>query len=97
VVGNIPAELRSGLVSINLAVLCKADDTKKCGYQNVLELLLADLQSLKKDVVFISGFGKVIRGTVIGVVSDNLGAHSVAGFLESFTRSYICRFCLGER
>lgn len=31
------------------------------------------------------------------VVPDNLAAHSVAGFVESFTSSYICRFCLGER
>ncbi|KAL3987735.1 hypothetical protein ACER0C_014850 [Sarotherodon galilaeus] len=41
--------------------------------------------------------GKAIKGTVVSVVADNLGAHSVAGFVESFAGSYICRFCVGER
>lgn len=29
-------------------------------------------------------------------MADNLGAHSVAGFVESFSGSHVCRFCLGE-
>ena len=41
--------------------------------------------------------GKAIKGTVVSVVADNLGAHSVAGFVESFAGSYVCRFCVGER
>lgn len=29
-------------------------------------------------------------------MADNLGAHSVAGFVESFSGSHVCQFCLGE-
>ncbi|XP_036004042.1 sterile alpha motif domain-containing protein 3-like isoform X2 [Fundulus heteroclitus] len=28
---------------------------------------------------------------------DNLGAHSIGGFVESFSATHCCRFCLGER
>lgn len=31
------------------------------------------------------------------MIADNLGAHSLAGFVESFSGSYICRFCVGQR
>lgn len=97
VLGNFPAHARSTLASINLAILCKADDTKRFGYQKVLEPLLTDLQSLEKDGIFIPSLGKIMKGTVVSVVADNLGAHSLGGFVENFTGSNVCRFCLGER
>lgn len=97
VLGNIPVQLRSTLTSIYLAILCKAEDTKQFGFQRVLEPLLTDIQSLEKDFLFVPALGKAIKGTVVSVVADNLGAHSVAGFVESFAGSYICRFCVGER
>ncbi|XP_041949692.1 uncharacterized protein LOC121709989 isoform X4 [Alosa sapidissima] len=28
---------------------------------------------------------------------DNLGAHSIGGFVESFSSTHVCRFCLGEK
>lgn len=31
------------------------------------------------------------------VVADNLGAHGIAGFVESFSGSYFCRFCTASR
>jgi len=41
--------------------------------------------------------GKVVKGTVFSVIADNLGAHSLGGFVESFSGSYVCRVCSGER
>lgn len=97
ILGNIPAQSQSALTSINLAVLCKAVDTKTFGYQKVLEPLLTDLRTLERDGLFVPGLGKVVKGTVMCVVADNLGAHSVAGFVESFSGCYACRFCLAQR
>lgn len=45
ILGNSPAQSQSALTSINLAVLCKAVDTKTFGYQKVLEPLLLDLRT----------------------------------------------------
>lgn len=39
----------------------------------------------------------MVKGTVLAVVADNLGAHSIGGFVESFSASHFCRFCIGER
>ena len=97
VLADIPSVLRSTLSSIYLAVLCKADDVKKCGCPRVLEPLLSDLKSFEEDGLFVPCLKKIIKGTVFSVIADNLGAHSVGGFIESLSGSHVCRFCVGER
>lgn len=97
VFADIPATLRSTLTSIYLALLCKADDVKQYGYTKVLEPLLRDLKSFEDNGIFVPSLGKVVKGTVFAVVADNLGAHSIGGFVESFSASHFCRFCVGER
>lgn len=97
VLADIPPVLRSTLSSIYLAVLCKANDVKKYGYSRVLEPLLNDLKNLEENGVFVPSLGKTVKGTVFSVIADNLGAHSLAGFVESFSGSHICRFCVGQR
>ncbi|XP_037401910.1 uncharacterized protein LOC119265406 isoform X2 [Pygocentrus nattereri] len=97
VFADIPATLRSTLTSIYLAVLCKTADVNQYGYPKVMEPLLRDLKSLEDDGIFVPSLGEVVKGTVFAVVADNLAAHSVGGFVESFSSSYFCRFCLAER
>lgn len=97
VLANVPPLLRSSLTSIFLAILCKAEDIKQYGYDAVLEPLLKDLGSLEEDGLYIPSLGRRVKGTVSSVIADNLGAHSIGGFVESFSSSYICRWCLGER
>lgn len=77
------------MASINLAILCKADHRKQFGFQKVLEPLLTHLPSLEKDGIFIPRLGKVMKGTVVSMVADNLGAHSVGGFIENLTGSHV--------
>lgn len=38
----------------------------------------------------------MVKGTVLAVIADTLGAHSIAGFVESFSASHFCCFCIGE-
>ncbi len=97
VLANVPPLLRSSLTSIFLAILCKANDIKQYGYSTVLEPLLKDLASLEEKGLNIPSLGRRVKGTVCSVVADNLGAHSIGGFIKSFTSSYVCRWCLGER
>lgn len=70
---------------------------KKFGYSRVLEPLRNDLKNLEANGVFATNLGKTVKGTVFSVIADNLGAHSLVAFVESFSGSYICRFCVGQR
>lgn len=69
---------------------------KQYGYPKVLQSLLLDLKSFEDHGIFVPSLGKVVKGTVLAVVADNLVAHSIGGFVESFTASHVCRFCIGE-
>lgn len=97
VLGNLPPGSHSTLQSINLAVLCKSDDVKAYGFEKVLEPLLQDLKILEQHGVFISQLGQFVKGSVQCIIADNLGAHSVGGFVESFSGGSICRFCTGDK
>lgn len=94
VLANVPSELRSSLTPIY--VLSKADDLKRFGYEKVLEPLLKDLAILEQEGLYIASLGRNIKGTVYCVAADNLGAHSLGGLVESFSGTYICRFCVGH-
>lgn len=97
VLADVPSLLRSELNSIFLAILCKAEDVKRFGYSAVLEPLLKDLVVLEEEGLYVPSLGRRVKGTVFSVIADNLGAHSMGGFVESFSSSYVCRFCLGEK
>lgn len=47
--------------------------------------------------MFLSQLGTFVKGTLQCVVSDNLAAHGIAGFVESFSGQYFCRFCTAQR
>lgn len=97
VLANLDTKYRSSLHAIQLAVLCKVNTVKAKGYQEVLAPLIQDLVSLEVDGVYIEKLGTRIKGTVLFVAADNLGAHSLAGFQESFTVERMCRVCMATR
>lgn len=95
--GNLPASCHSSLSNIYLAALIHSDDVKCYGYENVLKPLVQDLIILEQEGLFIAKLGKNVKGFVHCVLADNLGAHSIAGFVENFSGRYSCRFCTAER
>ncbi|XP_044220472.1 uncharacterized protein LOC122990957 [Thunnus albacares] len=95
--GNLHSKYRSGLHCIQLALLCKASDIKDHGYWETLRPLIQDLASLEQHGVYVEQLGASVKGTVLFVAADNLAAHSLGGFFESFTVSQICRFCMAKR
>ena len=97
VVADLPSKYRSGLHVIQLAALCKVSDIQKYGYERALTPLLQDLCTLEQDGVFIECLGQSVRGSVLCVASDNLAAHALAGFMQSFRAGYICTFCKATR
>lgn len=74
----------------------KVTDLNKYGYAAVLAPLLNDINILEQDGVFIERLGQNVRGTIFCVSADNLAAHGLGGFVESFRAGHICRFCLGS-
>ena len=97
VVLNLPAKYRSSLTSIQLALFGKSEDVKQYGYEKFLEPLIKDIQCLEEEGIFVEILGQFVKGAVFCVSADNLGAHSLAGFYESFNVEKFCRFCLISR
>lgn len=83
--------------SIYLATLCYSSDVKLFGYERILEPLVKDIELLENQGVYVQRLGASVTGTIQYVSSDNLGAHSIAGFQESFNTQKCCRFCLASR
>ncbi|XP_038553310.1 uncharacterized protein LOC119886565 isoform X1 [Micropterus salmoides] len=97
VIANVPPKYRSTLHSIQLAVLCKSSHVKEFGYAKILRPLIHDLASLEQHGVYVEKLGESVKGTVLYVAADNLAAHSLAGFFESFMVDRFCRFCMATR
>lgn len=96
VLGNLPPGSCSALSSIYLALLCKSVYVKEFGFSKIFEPLLNDLVILEQQGLFIPQLGAIVKGTVQCVIADNLGAHGLAGFVESFSGKYFCRFCTAQ-
>lgn len=96
ILGNLPPGCSSALSSIYLALLCKSDYVKTFGYEKIFEPLLHDLKILEQQGIYIPQLGVSIKGTIQCVVADNLGSHGLAGFVESFSAKYFCRFCTAQ-
>lgn len=97
VISNLPIRYRSSVQSTYLACLCHNNDVKKYGYGAILEPLIKDLEVLQQQGLYVQKLGTTVRGTVLYVSADNLGAHSLAGFHESFNVDKFCRFCLASQ
>ncbi len=96
VILNWPSQNRSSLNSIQLVLLGKSSEVKANGFEAFFYPFIRDLQSLEQDGIFVQRLGENVRGTAFTVSADNLGAHGLAGFQESFRVEKFCRFCLAS-
>lgn len=58
---------------------------------------MQDLNILEQHGVFVSQVGQFVKGSVQCVIADNLGAHAIGGFVESFSSGSVCRYCTGDK
>jgi len=97
IIRNLPQELLSKTCNIFLVGLWCANDVKRYGYNQLIMPLFSQLKQLESDAGFtvtVNGEPRTVHG-ILGLFSaDNLGAHSLFGFLESFSANYFCRYCL---
>ena len=82
---------------MQLVLLCREQDFKSFGQEIVFSPLIKDLKELEDSGIVLSN-GKVIKGFVCAIAGDNLGSHSIGGFVENFSKSsHFCRFCDVDR
>lgn len=82
---NILLYNRSSIDQVQLVLLCREQDLKYFGQEVVFNHLIKDLKELEECGIALKD-GKVIKGTLCAIVGDNLGSHSIGGFLENFSR-----------
>lgn len=88
---------RSRIDQMQLVLLCREQDFKYFGQELVFGRLVNDLKDLEINGVTMPD-GEVRKGTLCAICGDNLGSHSIGGFVENFSRSvHFCRFCEIDR
>lgn len=88
---------RSSIDQMQLVLLCREQDFKYFGVDKVFAPLIEDLKILEERGVVVSD-GSVLKGSLVAIAGDNLGSHSIGGFLENFSRSiHFCRYCKIDR
>lgn len=94
---NMPVEYRSKLDNIHLVALCGTLNfkSKDYDYNHIAELIFDEISKLETDGLKIQN--ECIKGAIINIACDNLGANFVAGFVECFVAHYFCRYCECER
>lgn len=84
---------RLNLDVIQLVLLCKENDLKYFGQKKVFSQLISDLKDLESGGIQLYD-GMCVKGSVISIIGDNLGSHTIGGFAESFSANNFCRYCL---
>ncbi|KAK5641682.1 hypothetical protein RI129_010229 [Pyrocoelia pectoralis] len=82
----------SSLNSIFLTQIFYSKDRVKFGNKSVFQVLINDLNNLQQNGIKLSN-GRTIYFKLGLILGDNLGLHSILGFVESFSANYCCRIC----
>ncbi|KAK3923569.1 hypothetical protein KUF71_001978 [Frankliniella fusca] len=99
--GNMPSYCRSARDPIQLVMLVYEDTIKEFSYKEVFDPLFEDMISLRDkgiDIVWNNGTNLNLKGSIVGISADNLEAHTIGGFNQSFSGAdYYCRYCYARR
>lgn len=97
VLRNLPPRYNSVLMNIHVVALFHSQDLKKYGFDDILKPLVDDLKILETEGIGVPFSDSPLMGSVIQVTGDNLGLHGLFGFVESFSATHCCRFCLTSK
>ncbi|KAF7640984.1 hypothetical protein LDENG_00001670 [Lucifuga dentata] len=77
---------------MSLVLLCGKNDLKNFGSATVFSEMLVDLKDLEENGITVGG--ETVKAALYCIAGDNLGSHSIGGFIENFSRStYFGRYC----
>lgn len=91
---NLPPKFNSVLTNIHVISLFHSQDLKKYGFDDILKPFIDDLKTLETEGIEVPFSDTPLLGSVVQVTGDNLGLHGLFGFVESFSATHFCRFCL---
>lgn len=93
-VRNLPAKVNSRLDNIHLVALCKVQDLKQCGesFDNIATKIVTEIRELQINGIEIDNVLE-IKGTLVNICADNLGANGLFGLVKSFNTDGFCRIC----
>ena len=94
---NLPPFLRSKTDNIKLLMLVNNKYVDKFGWEKILRNLISDLHVLENEGVNIVINSEIMNftGGIVASTGDNLGNHSIGGYVEHFSSpaTYICQYC----
>ena len=90
---EIPKHLRSKIDRIQLVAVFKEKLIKKFGFEKIYKQLVKDLKVLELGVKVTHPVERIVKCGVLIHPADNLEAHCVGGYSQSFSSRDICRFC----
>lgn len=91
---NMPRQFLSKVNNIYLICLCNSDDlkTKHTDFNNIWQLIVNEVKILETIGINIDDQTN-LKGTIVQLSFDNLGANVALGFVGSFSSNYFCRHC----
>ena len=94
---NCGRKHNSKLDNIFMVALVYKQDIIRYGMTRVLKPFIDEMKKLESgiDVVREDGSTRHVVCLLGNIVADNLGLHSILGYMESFQHSYSCDLCLG--
>lgn len=90
---EIPRTQRSKIDRIQLVGVVKEKVVKQFGFKKVYRRLVENLTKLEEGVTVHHPVQRLVKCGLLLHPSDNLEAHCVGGFSQSFSSLDICRFC----
>ena len=90
---EVPKHLRSKIDRIQLVAVFKEKLIKRFGFKKIYQKLVKDLKILEAGVKVFYPVEKEVKCGVLIHPADNLEAHAVGGFSQSFSSNDVCRWC----
>ena len=91
--GEIPKTQRSKIDRIQLVAIVKEKVVKQFGFKKVYHQIVEDLKELERGIIVHHPVQRLVKCGLLLHPADNLEAHGVGGFSQSFSSLDVCRFC----
>lgn len=95
-IATIPPDHASKLENVFITTVLHSNDRVKFGNSASYQVVIEDLTALENEgiTIAINNTQINVKFALAALAGDNLGVHGMLGFVESFSATYFCRFCV---